>query len=112
MYRQSVTRRATGLIRPRKHAGNTGLGHIPSRIRRWLCAITPEEVGRRRVGVAVFSKMSYVFGILSMAVSGELAKVLGLCRGLRPDGKASISQSSHVLRVLVDRLRPGGRRSR
>ena len=49
----------------------------------WLCAITPEEVGRRRVGVAVFSKISYMFGILSMAVSGELAKVLGLDRGLR-----------------------------
>ena len=106
MYRQSVTRRATGLIRPREHAGNTGLGHIPSRIRRWLCAITPEEVGRRCVGVAVFSKISYMFGILSMAVSGELAKVLGLDRGLRPDGKASISQIRHVLRVLVDCFRP------
>ena len=32
-------------------------GHIPSRIRRWLCAIAPEEVGRQRVGVTMFSKM-------------------------------------------------------
>ena len=43
-----------------------------------------------------------------MTISGELAKVLGLDHGLRPDGKASISQSSHVLRVLVDRLTPDG----
>ena len=63
-------------------------------------------VGRLRVGATAFSEMSYMFGILSMTISGELAKVLGLDHGLRPDGKASISQNRHVLRVLVDRLRP------
>jgi hypothetical protein len=48
-------------------------------------------VGRQRVGVTAFSEMSFMFGIWSMTVSGELAKVLGIDHGLRPDGKASIS---------------------
>ena len=43
------------------------------------------------VGVTAFSEMSFMFGIWSMTVSGELAKVLGIDHGLRPDGKASIS---------------------
>ena len=110
--RQSVTQRTTGLIRHQEHARNTVLGHILSRSRRWLLPIAPEEAACPCVGAAVILKMLFMFGILLMTVSCELAGVLGVAQVLRPDGNAPIGQSRHVLRVLVDRLRHGCRRSR
>ena len=51
------------------------------------------------------SKMLVMIGILLMTVSWELAKVLGVGRAIRPDRKASIGQSRHVLLlVLVGRF--------
>ena len=58
------------------------------------------------------SKMLVMIGILLMTVSWELAKVLGVGRAIRPDRKASIGQSRHVLLVLVGRFRHGCRRFR
>ena len=79
-----------GLIRPQKYVGNTGFGNIPSRSRRRLSAVTPEEVGRRSVGAIAISVMSFMSWILLMTNSGELAGVLGVNQGLRPDGMSSI----------------------
>ena len=66
--------------------------------------VAPEEAARPCVGAAVFLKMLFMFGILLMTVSWELAGVLGVGQVLRPDGNAPVDQSRHDLHVLVDRF--------
>ena len=87
-------------------SSGAAIARIPPRSRRWLMPVAPEEAACPSVGAAVILKMlMFMFGILLMAVSCELAGVLGVAQVLRPDGNAPIGQSRHVLRVLVDRLR-------
>ena len=78
--RAGVLTEENGTAPRQEHAGNTGLGHIPLRSRRWLMPVAPEDAACQCVGAAVISKMFFMFGILLMTVSWELAG----CEGVNP----------------------------